>query len=301
MSIYYETAAYRELVTAVRSMDMEASARIIQRQVDATTGPEQAFWLLMQFGRRMNQSVTPREYGSMWPQLQQILAIAPNDAYTVSSVANMAILIYAYSEFPEVLVRLRPWFRAYRHDLLKDSSIRANLAIILAKKRRWYSAYRNQTLDEILFEQMPESQRQGREGYKHFTYAGRAVSAVALGWYDQAEIDVAKARAIMEERPPGYFTPDFMALADAALHHARGRYQEARVVLQIATTHPNRRYRRRPGVEVDFLLMAARIARSERNLRGFTHFCRQARVLCAENDLPLSAAAVEAVANGAEY
>lgn len=282
-------------------MDKFAAPRIVHQQIAVTKGSEQAFWLMLQLGQRMNQLHTPSEYRSVLPQLQEMMAVAPDDPDTVHAVANTALVIYAWAESPEGLVQLFPLFRPHRQGLLRDVSIRGNLAILMAKKRRWYSVYRNTTLTRNLFDELPEAKRSGGQGYLHFNYARRAVATVALGWYDQAERDITAARAMRDARPPGYFQPDFLALAEAALAHARGLYQEARAALQIATNAPSRRYKRPPWVEVDFLLMAARIARSEGNLSSFHHFCQQARALCAEHDMPLSAATVEAVANGAEY
>lgn len=297
-SSYFESEAYQELVQAYRARDYALQGQIIERQVATTKGNENAFWLRVRLDRRVSFCSTPREFMNLKPDLEALLSVAAEDPEHIHSLATTAIHLYLNGEYGDALARVLPLLRPFRQVLSNSHGIRHNLGLLFAKKRRWHSAFRNLTLSLKLFDLLPKARQEAQGGYRYFVYTQQAIVAVALNRYDTAAESIAGAHAVMATRPPGYFHPAFVGLAEAALAHARGEYQLARSFLQTANATAKTGI---PWVEFDFLLMAARMARSEGNLSSFHHFCQQARALCAKHDMPLSAAAVQAVANGAEY
>ncbi|HLN61174.1 MAG TPA: hypothetical protein VK464_06425 [Symbiobacteriaceae bacterium] len=298
MASFIESEAYQELVRASRSSDFARQAQIVEQQIASTQGAERAFWLHVRLARKIGICRTPRELINLVPEFKDLVSVPPNDLDRVQSIAATAINLYVYGERSDALAYVLPLLRPHRRALAQVHGIRHNLGLLFVKKRRWHSAYRNLSLCLELWKQQPQVEQESKGGYRYFVHAQRAVAAVALGRYDEAATSIAGAHAVMAQRPPGYFQPAFVSLAEAALAHAQGEYQTARNFLQTANVTSKMGA---PWLTFDFLLMAARIARSEGNQNGFTHFCQQARALCAEYDMPLSAAAVEAVANGAEY
>jgi hypothetical protein len=240
------------------------------------------------------------EYRTAWSDLHEILSHGSNDPNIAQLVANLAIHVCLHLERSDGLETIMPVLLPLKHHLLASYQIRAVLGRLELKRRRWYSAYRHLTLALELFEASPEIFRARQKGYWHFHFTRRARAAVAMGWLDKAEADIAESRSIANDRPPGYFAPYPLALAKASLACAQHRFSDARFFLQQADAQPSE-FPRLPDAEVDFLLIAARIARAEGNMQSFGHFCQRALVYCTERDMRLTKASVQAAMNGAEY
>jgi tetratricopeptide (TPR) repeat protein len=298
-SPYYESTAFQEFATASREKDFTRLARILEEQLAVTTGREKAFWLLLRYERRSKSYRSPRELRTLWAEFDTLLAIDPTDPEVLRPVVMKALLLYWDSEHNDGLAAMMPVLRPFRHQFLPDHLLRQVLGGLALRRRQWRSAYRHFTLAIRDFQRLSGAQIKAQEGSMPHQFAQRAQAAVALGWLDKAERSVEEARAYLEQLPrrPGINFP--LALAEAGLAHARGQYQEARSILHAAEADPQML---RPIYgDVDFLLMAARIARSEGNMSSFDHFCQKAQALCTEYDMPLTAASVQAVMNGAEY
>jgi len=94
--------------------------------------------------------------------------------------------------------------------------------------------------------------------------------------------------------------PTALAQAELALH--QGEFKAAHAALQqgLARNAETPYARLKPLTQVKVELFAARLARAQGNMVGFQHFAQRALAIAREEDLPLSAAAVTAVIQGAE-
>jgi hypothetical protein len=297
---YRDSEAFREACEANKAKDVARLGRILDHQIATTSGSEKAFWLALRFEKRIGTYRSLREYQTAWTDLYEMLCLSsPGDPGMANTVTNMALHVYLMLERSNGMETLLPMLRQSLHHL-SFYHIRATLARLALVKRRWYSAYRHFTLAREQFEASPANFQEGQKCKWHFYFARRASAAVALGWLDKAEADIARSRAIRDEYRGSSLSPHDLGLAEAALAYAQRRFVDARAALQFADAQPIT-HARWPSCEVDFLLMAARIARAEGNTRSFEHFSLQALEICREQNLPLSAAAVNAVMNGAEY
>jgi hypothetical protein len=296
---YYASPAFQELRVAQRARDFARVAQIMQTQIASTSGGERAFWLVLQYEKRRD-TYAPRDLHKLWPDLAGILATGPNDPDVIYSVALKAFQLYWFSERPGKLGTMLPPFRPCRHGFQSDFYMRQFLGGLAQKKRRWYSAYRHYDLSIRAFYALSGAHRESASGHLHYLHAYKAYTAAILGRLPEAKAEVAASKAVAATRPARYFEPYPLALAEAIIAYVERRYHDARGALHLANAVPSD-YKRRPSADVDFLLMAARIARAEGNMRGFDHFCEQAHALCTDHDMPLTKAAVLAVVSGAEF
>jgi tetratricopeptide (TPR) repeat protein len=299
--IYYESPAFKEFHNAVCvTRNFEHQARIVEQQVSNTSGTEKVFWLILRLERRQDTCRSPRDVRLLWSDLAEILAAGPHEPGVIECVINKAVQLYWISEHSDQLAAMLPVFRPFRGRGLMNMLVRQNLGELAIRKRRWYSAYRHYSLALDTFQASSGSERKLLEGVAQHQYAQRAQAAAIMGRMQPAQADIAAAQALAASKPPGVRRNYPLALAEATMAYLERRYQDARSILQYAdATTPA--HGRPVYADVDFLLMAARIARAEGNMPSFHHFCQQAQAICTEHEMPLTGAAVQAVISGADF
>lgn len=296
-----ENDSYRQLVQAVRARDHIRQIQIIDTCIRETVGAEQAFWLRARVDRQVRGLVAPRDLQPAWGDLSTALDMAPDDPENQQAVLNSALMLAVateeYHRLAPFMARLRP----RGTPLVQHEAFLGTLGLLYLKRRRWDLAYRTFTNAIDAFRAMPPDRQRASEGRLIYLHANRAIVAAATGRVETAAMDVASAQTTDRKFMRDHLNPLALALAQAELAFCSGRLQDARAALQRGIMRVAAARRRLwPNDQVSFHILAARLARAEGNMVGFSHFCNKALELCAEHKLVVTGQTVRAVMAGAE-
>jgi hypothetical protein len=298
---FEQTPRYRAFQAACRSVDNAAQARIIQEAVAQTTGEEKAFWLRFQEGQRwVTKYFHPTDAVMGWVELHHMLANAGNDAGMYRDLIIRAVGLYFMTERRDLWAALFPELRPHLRLINHSWAFCHHLGHLRLRQRRWRAAYvtTNRAMARV---QAKYPDRYGDSVTWIHMLTLRAVAATAMGWLGVAEKDVELATALEARLDRRLMEPYGLALAQSELAFAQGRFQGARAALQEGMARSTTsQHKPHPYQQVDFDLLAARIARAEGRMASFQHFCEQALNRCLEWGLQLSEARVRAIMAGAE-
>lgn len=297
---YYQSEAYLRLADAARNRDYAQITQIIDDQVAATTGPEQAFWYLVRSSKQTYKPGRP-DADLAWADLESALRAAPDDEPTRAGAMINSLLLFLHTERPGQLVSVvrllgrdlprlkRFWTYCYNIGLFHMLTGRMNLAL----------GAMTRAIDGFMA--LPPLEADLQRGHLPRLHYWRAICAVANHLPEQAEADIAAGEQLFLTLSESSRSPLVPALARADLALYRRQWAEARSHLQAGVTQSGLNLHissDRLLIKAD--LLAARIARAEGNQAGFRHFAEKALARTEYHDLPLSAALVRRVMDGAD-
>lgn len=302
MSSIFGTPLYQELTEAFRAGDSVRVAAIIERGIAETTGPQQANWKRLQWGRRWAYFATPDRWKEAWAELHEMLQMAPDDLDTQRDALAMSLSLVPYYERLRGLSLIIPLMRANLPELMKGWGPRYFLGRTLLIRREWRRAYTILTRSAESLENAAPERREAQKGNLNFIYADAACAALRAGHPDSACMHIEQAEAIERLFRPNYLHPAHLAFAKAELALWERRHTDALSIIQdgISRIEQNK-HKLSPAFRACFDLLAARVARAEGNTVGFRHFAERALAISLENQLTWSERTVRAVLDGSPY
>lgn len=296
------TEVYAEWLEALRHMDYPRCVRIADEQIACNSGQVRRFWEEKReaLGRRVKSLSGLDDTAPHWEQLNKRLQ-STEDLATRRETLSLAINVCAIAETFDALPAALAAMGFPLRQLAVGWRYWSSRYIMHRLRRRWQRAADALTRAIDALEALSPVELRPNRGYLYFFHTDRALMRLHCGDLTGPEADIEYAQAMEVQYPPGYLYQLDMALATGELAFRRGRMRDALAAMQRGRTrHAASQYKRSWTIrEVDMELLAARIARAEGNMEGFHYYCDRAMAMCTERKLPLSAAHVRAVRDGA--
>lgn len=291
------SAIHDVLADAMRNNDPVTIMRLVTEQIESTEGAEKAYWLRY-------RAMAKRRYGhalnraSVEADLTEANLADPSDVTSaVKDILNQAVVQQHLSLLAQIDRRLRP---AIRKELYGDWRYWTQIGHLHRLRRRFYQAYRAFSRALRLFLNISPEEMRNNRGWTIAVSSSQARAALRVGRLDEAVISLDRAIAVDREVDRRHMNPIHLAIAQAEVSFAMGRYAEAIHAMQMGRSRAAaKEFRPMPSDQIDTALIAARVARAEGNMAGFQHFCQQALDMALDNNLPLTATEVQAVMDGA--
>lgn len=298
----YKNPIYQALVAAIRAQDHGLEAALIEEGIASSHGKEREAWIRLRWGRRWSMRSSAEGYQTSWDELWAALLGAPDDFRTQLDALTMNVSVASVYECLNGLGKVVAVVRPNLSRLLGGWVLRQSLGLILLKRREWArsGAMLDRALDAF-FARLPE-QVEAHRGYLVFLYSRAAVAAMRSGNLEKARLRVEQAVATDQTFPRLYLDPGSLTTAHAELALFQGQVSAAMTTLQDGQNRYQEAKRPVPPYfQVEFDLLAARLARARRNEAAFLHFGQRALGVCLQNNLPWSERTVQAILAGADY
>lgn len=294
----WKTGKIHDLIAdAIRNNDAATIMRLTTEQIESTEGAEKAYWL-------RHRAMAKRQYGnalteaSVDADLTEANLVDPTDVTSaVKDILNRAVVEQRLSYLAQIDCRLRS---AIRRELYGDWRYWAQIAHLHRIRRRFYQSYRAFSRELRLFLNLSPEEMRNNVGWTIPISCNHARAALRAAKLDEAVTSLERAIAVDRAVERKHMNPIYIAIAQAEVAFAQGRYPEAIQALHAGRSRAAaKEFRPMPLDQIAADLIAARVARAEGNMAGFQHFCERALAVAVENSLPLSEAEVRAVLNGA--